>query len=105
MVDHPEEYRVSADVALLQDKPGVAYALNACHASSLVTATDVCMRSAVTAMHADRKRMAEALRSRILLNDHSIDGLEPDVQMKVQEMLFDLADQIEAGTLGVPPKE
>ena len=53
--------------------------------------------AADAAVQADRERMAEQLRNRVLLNNPGVQGLTPEVAMKLDEVMLDLADQIRRG--------
>lgn len=58
---------------------------------------DIVNIAADKAVEVDRARMATIIRERIMVTD--VAGLPPDVAMKVQELLYNLAEQVETGML------
>jgi hypothetical protein len=59
------------------------------------TLATVCEVAADAAVKADRYRMAQRMRERIMR--HVDDGLSAELSMKVQELILELADQVEQG--------
>lgn len=76
------------------------------------TAWELITAVPVVAMHYDRKRMAEALRTRVIFTEHpemppQIAGMPEEIREafmwfagRVEATMLELADQIENGTLG-----
>ena len=60
---------------------------------SLVSTRDMLTAAMDAAVAADRTRMADQLRMRVLMQESNT-GLPAQVDLRVQELLLDLADQI-----------